>query len=361
MSNVARPLETSTVRPLSDRQIATLAERREAWTILDAANVFEPLAPINHLCPALDIAPGPPTLIAGYGYSGKTLAVQDFALAVATGDFAWGFPVRRGRVLHLDYEQGSHLTCLRYQRLARARGIDAVKLDGFLNVAVLPRRYLDSDAANELEALCSGVDLLIVDSFRAACPSTDENSSEARMPLDRLTRISEATRATCMVIHHARKPVKDSAGGSRMSIRGSGALYDAAGSVLVFGAEKGKPIRVEHEKAKNTGKTREDFGLWITDVEMGGDPAAGLRVSPVELGTDAGTPEARQAELKARILDLVRSEGVVGGVNGILDRLGGRKDTIRSAVAELKAAGRLKQGGTYHLPTLTLTGTDHAP
>lgn len=328
--------------------------------LLDAAAIFAPLPPVSWLCQALDLAPGAPALLAGYGFSGKTVAAQDLALAVASGGLAWGrFPVRAGRVLHLDYEQGSYLTRARYQRLARARGVDPAALDGRLSLGVLPSWYLDGDSG-ALEQLCDGYDLVLVDSFRAACPVTDENSSEARVPLDRLGRASERTGATGLVLHHARKPSREAVGGSRMSVRGSGALYDACGSVLVFSAEKGQPVSVEHEKARISGRPHPSFRLQIADVEFAGDPTAGLRVECLSGADDAkqDAPRGRFAEVRGKVLDLVRDEGPLsGGVNLVRARLGGRKDDIAAAVADLLQSGAIVRGGTYREPTLSL-GTD---
>src|SRR5690606_11381173 len=124
-----------------------------------------------------------------------------------------------------------------------------------------------------------GFSLCIIDSLRAAAPSIDENSSDVRRVLDVLNRVSEKTGCTCLVIHHARKPSKDSSGGARMAIRGSGAIYDACSSVLVFDGQKGLPTTVSHEKARNSGILADDFDLVIDDVEMGGEPRAGLLVA----------------------------------------------------------------------------------
>lgn len=336
--------------------------------LLDVSEIFAPLPPVKWLCQALDMAPGAPFMVAGYGFSGKTVAVQDLALAVATGSSAWGaFPVRAGRVLHIDFEQGAYLTRMRYQRLARARGIDPADLSGRLSLWSFPSWYLDGDPHNELDRLCEGVDLLIVDSFRAACPVTDENASEARVPLDRLNRISDATGMTAVVIHHARKPPREASrggagqGGARMSVRGSGALYDASGSMLVFGAEKGEPVDVVHEKARITGRMHKDFRLWIEDVQVGGDPTAGLRVSRLDASTTEGqeAPADRFSELQGRVLALARDEGTIeGGVNVLRARLDARKEDVSAAVAELVRTGALTRGGTYRQPTLTLLGTD---
>jgi len=357
-------------RPVGDglavlRLLATESQRHRAG-ILDATAIFAPLPPVRWLCQALDLAPGAPALFAGYGYSGKTVAAQEFALAVATGTPAWGrFPVRQGRVLHIDYEQGSYLTRLRYQRLARARGVDPASLAGRLEVEPLPAWYLDGgDAYEQLVRRCEGVDLVIVDSFRAACPRTDENSSDARVPLDVLGRISEATGAAPLALHHARKPTKDAQGGARMSVRGSGALYDACGTVLVFAGEKGKAVTVSHEKARITGRPCADFGLWIEDVEVDRDPVGGLRVAAVDAGGGATPDEAASAtftRVKGRVVELAGFGPIHGGAAYVRSKIGGRRDDVYEALRELVRTGALLKGGSYREPVFSLPadpGTD---
>lgn len=352
---------------LADLRAEETATTDTADECLSVHEIFAPLPPINWLCEPLEMAPGAPTLIAGYGFSGKTLCAQDLGLAVAGGLVAWGrFRVRRGRVLHVDYEQGSHLTRTRYQRLARGHGIDWRDLEGYLRLLTLPRWYLDDDDADDrLVRLCEGVDLLIIDSFRAACPATDENSSEARVALDRLTRISERTGTTPLVIHHARKPHKDAAGGARMAIRGSGALYDALGCALVFSGEKGEPITVEPDKARITGRPGPNFQIQIEDVEIDGDPRAALRLWSIESApSDAGaakvTPAAKLAVIKERVLDFIREQGgTTGGTNVVVASLGIRKELAGAAVAELVRSKLLVRGGTKNDPTLSLPGTTY--
>ena len=69
--------------------------------------IFAPLPPIPWLVQALRLAPGAPVVLAGYGFSGKTLLAQEIALCVASGKPVFGlFTCRMGRALHLDFEQG---------------------------------------------------------------------------------------------------------------------------------------------------------------------------------------------------------------------------------------------------------------
>lgn len=285
---------------------------------LTLSDLAKPLPPIPWVCERLGIAAGRPQLIAGYGFSGKTLAMQTTALSIVAGQNVFGvFPCSAGRVVHFDYEQGRYLTLQRYQRLARAMSFDFSGLDDDdLYVPIMPPVYLDGDGAYDFFAKSmEGRTWAILDSLRAAAPTADENSSEVRRHIDPLTRASEATGCAISVIHHARKPSEDGSGG-RFAIRGSGAIYDACSSVYVFDGDKGKPVKVTCEKDALRGSTDNPFGLRFEDVS---DPAVdptgaltpdqmrwGVRVvhlEPEQLTRNAG----RIVEAKAKVIHVVRT------------------------------------------------------
>jgi hypothetical protein len=322
-----------------------------AW--LGVSEIFEPLPPMQWLVQALDMAGGAPALLAGYGFSGKTVAAQALAVSVAAGMPAWGqLNVRRGVVRHFDFEQGARLTRERYQRLAMGMSVSPAELDGRLALWALPRFTFDSEGAED--KLCrwlEGVDLAIIDSYRAACPAIDENSSEARLPLDMLARVSERTGCVPLVIHHARKPSQNSAGGAKMAIRGSGALFDACSSVLCFEGIKGAPTRVSHEKARNTGRPANDFALRVRDTDGGGllvamEGAAGDGV--------AVSPDERFTALQEQVREFFRANGAQGDKDVIRERLGVRKQSLVAAMGALITRGELVQGGTRKAPTWAL-------
>lgn len=129
--------------------------RRPARSIIvvDAAEIARPLPSLSYLVPSLGIASGAPVLVAGYGFSGKTVSLQSFALSIASGRPLWGvYGVRQGRVRHFDFEQGSRVTHERYQRLSRGMGIDLAGLADRLTLAVNPTAYLDDDDAADAYA-----------------------------------------------------------------------------------------------------------------------------------------------------------------------------------------------------------------
>lgn len=250
---------------------------------LRAPEIFAPLPPLSWTVPLVALAPGRVSMVAGYGYSGKTISVQSLALSVAAGLPVWGhMECKPGSVLHFDFEQGHWLTCRRYQRLAHAMGIEAPE-ELPLEVLVLPELRLVPEAESTWARYCDGQTLIIIDSYRVAASHVDENSSQAREPLDMCSRLSHTTGATILVLHHARKTSKDAAGGVLQSIRGSSGLFDALGSCLVFVGEKGDPPVVHHEKNGITGKTCEPFALKIEDIPSEDDPEAGVLVSMIDL------------------------------------------------------------------------------
>jgi len=255
--------------------------KREALALLDGSVLAEPLPEVEHVVAEIGLVAGggAPHLIAGYGFSGKSLACQALLVALAAGAKVWGaYDAPARRVVHVDLEQGERLTRRRYQRLAKAMGVDLAALGDALAVAIMPPGLTLSAACEpRWRALMTGRDLVLVDSLRAATAGADENDSSIRAGLDMLGALSEATGCRALVIHHARKPNGDAPGG-RYSIRGSSAIYDGSDSVYVFSAERGEPIRVEHAKARSHGEPVEDFALVVTDAEIDGDPRAGVRV-----------------------------------------------------------------------------------
>jgi hypothetical protein len=226
-----------------------------------------------------------------------------------------------------------------------------------MGVSILPRRYLDEDdIEDDLVRLCDGATLVLVDSLRAAFPHADENSSEIRGHLDVLSRVSERTGAGFAVIHHARKPQRDSPGGATHSIRGSSALFDACQTVFVFEGEKDVPTRVHHQKDRLRGLTLPEFGLTSEDVPGESGPRHGLALRHLEaeeLNAEDESKSEASAERRlengvARIEAYFERHGgtVLLSAKAIRSQLQIKSSTFEAAWAELQRTGRLKRVGT---------------
>lgn len=236
---------------------------------------------------------GAPHIIAGYGYSGKTLSMQAVLLSLLSGKGVWGgYSTRLSKWCHVDFEQGRRLTQRRYKRLANAMGIDLTTLGDSINLVTMPPISLKPTFRDDWCFLMDGQDGILIDSLRAATAGQDENSSEIREGLDMLGSISETTGCRATLIHHNRKVQEGQVTGAQ-SLRGSGAIFDACDCVIVLTSAKGEPIKLEVVKARSHGEECQEASLRIHDVERDGDLKWGINISV--LGVEA-VHDARQAK-----------------------------------------------------------------
>lgn len=301
---------------------------------------------------AIGLAPGVISAIFGAGFVGKTLIAMSVGLSIASGRPLWGlFSVVRGRWLHLDYEQGRRHTKRRIVRLMRGMGLDREEMRGWFDVAIFPRLNLTlTDAENLFAELFRGYAIVTIDALRGVIPGIKENDAEVRDFLDMLSRAGERARTVVLFLHHAGKPDPNSKRARRDMGRGSSAIFDACACVFVATAEKGEPgILVSHEKDRELGRTIDDFGLRIEDVEIDGDPKGGLRIVHLDQEQRSATTTSSKTcdkfdALKSAILAVVRENTELASLNAICARVsGGAKGTKLEAIRELLDAGELLQ------------------
>jgi hypothetical protein len=318
--------------------------------------IMAPLPPMDWVVEGLEIAQGPPAMIAGYGYSGKTISAQSLILSAASGCPVWGeLPLIAGPVAHVDGEQGERLCRDRYQRLGRSLGVELEQLmaDGDMRLSCYPRTKLAEESELSWCRLFEGRRLVLLDSLRALLPpNVDENSSAVRHHLDMLARVSEQTGAAVVVLHHARKAQKDAPGGLREVIRGSSGLFDALSSCIVFAGEKGEAPSVHHEKARITGQLFESFGLEIFDEASpdGGDLRWGVRVRKTDLDQLARTAAAEKHEqLLGAVEAYIRAHPACSG-RMVRAGVPGSNQAIVAGLDELALEGRITNLGTPARP-----------
>lgn len=329
----------------------------------DTAALFAALPAQRWCVPGLQIGPGRPTLIAGYGSSAKTLASQSLALSLASGHAVWGrFDSSPMTVLHIDYEQGYFATAKRYQRLAIGHGIDLRELENRLHYIEMPRVYLDKRGCeDEYLRACEGVDLVIIDALRGAAPFTDENDSSFRQAIDVLTYVSQRTGCSFLVLHHASKPKKDSGNDARTLARGSSAIYDASGCVFNFVARPGDDARLVTQvkvPAEAEGATLEPFELVVSDVEIDGNAKAGVRCMwRVPLPVDESAKAEAEFERDAALILKAVSKAPGGQSNVIVSKCGVSRVRALEVLRALAEEGRLdvtagkNRARFYRVPT----------
>jgi hypothetical protein len=323
------------VAPANDTHREKPAARRR-FEFRSTAQLFSVKPPKMYACPALQLGAGRTNIFVGRAGSLKTWAVQDLALAVATGSKAWGrHDVSSGVVVHIDHEMGEDIE-RRYTQLARGRGIVDPKasLDGKLRVAVMPSIYLTQDDAEDAYVdAATGAKLVVIDSLMAACAGIDENDSRARMYIDLLTRVSEKTGACVVVLHHAGKGGTQ---GTKLNMaRGSSALMDAAGCVLNF-ERIGETDKVDIAQAKAAG------GPFISDqqISLQTHGAGGLQVRGTAAPTKSVAATERDEADKAKILDLLALHPK-SSLNRLEDRASLNKRRLGVLLDDLERDGRV--------------------
>lgn len=325
------------------------------------------LGPIPWVCEPLRLAPGFPSLVAGYGFAGKTVSCQQLLLAHASGGRGFGIHSMRrqaGRCMHLDWDQGERTTIERYQRLAHDSGVNLAEVvrGGFLGVASLPPVFLtDPRVESELSFVLEGVDLCLMDSLTSALPGVDENSTAIAAYLYMLGRVSGRTGCTIIMLHHYRKGKEgDKEDDPAQRIRGNGAIFNACAVAYGLSAKRGEPTRWQCVKQRHTGVLVEDFYTKVTDtgevLEMG-QPSQGLCVQLVG-DNEAETVLAKVRKLDKRrqkterdIIDAIRA-GTLRSFNDVYDIVGGDRNFTNVRFREMTENGRiLSMGGVLKVGT----------
>ncbi len=335
-----------------EREAAANDTSGRRFEIVSAAGLAVPVPPVDYVLRHFGIAPGRPSLLAGYGGGGKTILVQCLALHMAAGvGSCWGLPIATGPVLHIDYEMTLDPIRRRYQRLATAYDLGLAGCA--LEAVSMPSIYLsDTDAEEALFEVCTGRRLCIIDNLAAATASAvaKENESAIRKYLDVLTRVSARTNCTFLVLVHERKAGKDEQGGLQR-VRGSSAITDASGSVISITVGDGDGIVTLSQTKTSHRKKGDEINLKIEDTDVlgntvdatGEEDSAGLRVVRVE-----DRPLDEQAKvLRASILALlVKPQATIKDIEARLKvRKGGAVGNAVKALIVLREVVFIKGEG----------------
>lgn len=267
-------------------------------------------------------------------------------MATATGRRLCGlYEVVQTRALLLDAEVGPYLTPQRIQRIARAMGVTAEDIGDRLRVAIYPRIALDQpDAEAILTATCAGFGLVILDSLSALSGGAEEHTPEMGKLLIMLGRVSAATGAAIVVLHHTRRDGET---------RGSTSIYAGAECIWrMVEVDRGQAT-LRHERSP-MGDLQPDLTLAIHDVEVDGDPRAGLAVRVLEPERTAPrTAEASVDDLLSRLVSVVaRRPGCSSRTLRV--EVGGRGALVDAAADEAERLGKIHNAGTrtcaaYHV------------
>ena len=146
-------------------------------------------------------------LVIGDSGLGKSPLLYQAAICVAMGTPFLGHPVRQGRVLYLDYENGLGAASELITRLSAHLGLAEEPEDLLLwNLNDSPPKwdhtgYTALDMIREVSPA-----LVIIDSLSSYCPEIEEKNGVAIQELQSLRKIIRDCGTTIIGVHHLKKP-----------------------------------------------------------------------------------------------------------------------------------------------------------
>jgi hypothetical protein len=307
----------------------------------------ESLPPLKYLSKRFRMVKGRPIIISGQAGSAKTWLAMALGLSVAAGrGMAWGgIDVQlSGAIRHLDYENIDEVSARRYQRLAHGLGINLAALGDRIGRAALPRVHLTDDGAEEaLAQACVGVELVIIDSLRAACPRVDENSSTIRDYLDLLTRVTQRTGTIFVVIHHEGKAPTEGRRSAQDRARGSTAIVDAIDCQLSVTKEGGDVYKIE--QGKESWGSADPLIVKLVDIGPVDDATSMHAGLCIELADESASIrlDTKLTNAMAQIVLALRRSDRPLGATELRETVKVRHDTANSALKILKERGEVVQ------------------
>lgn len=241
----------------------------------------------------------------GASGSGKSFLAWDLACAIQRGVSWRGRRVRRGRVVYVCAEgMGGFRTRI------KAYAIDkGVSMDDLPGVIAQAPNLLETDDVKELiRAIMAygDVDLIIIDTFAATTPGSDENQSkDVGRALSHLKAIRRITGAMVLAVHHSGK---DATRGAR-GWSGMRAAMDAELEVVRTG-----DVRVVRLTKSKDGRDGLFWGFALEIVHLGldadGDEVTSCVVKEIEVQVTASASRpalsAKYKEVYDAVCDFVK-------------------------------------------------------
>lgn len=292
----------------------------------------EPEKPLKfRVVPAGEFSAGPPpawwikgvlphaeiAMMYGASGSGKSFLAWDMACAIQRGEAWRARKVRQGRVVYLCAEgMGGFRT--RIQAYAAEKQAPMTALPGVIPHA--PNLLEVEDVKELIRALKAygDVDLIVIDTFSATTPGSDENTSkDIGRALAHLKAIHRITGAMVLAVHHSGK---DAARGAR-GWSGLRAAVDAEMEV----SRQGDTRLLTLTKSKD-GRDGLFWGFGLKTVRLGldsdGDEVTSCVVEPIEVET-AQSSKPALTKVERQVFDAISAHLAGRSMDGeeVLDHL----------------------------------------
>ena len=301
---------------------------------------------------------GAPFVIGGHPKQGKTLVVEDLAIAIAAGAESWcGFPVspdmRGARVLLMPREDSARETRVRIWRLARGRGLDPRDLAGKLEVDGTSTLYLDDAAlVAKLRRSVEAFDVVLIDSLQTIHRGDENSARDMAIVCGAWRDIALTTGKAVGLIHHFNG--KGAEGDTRdpgHKLRGSSALFATARHVVGIERMKKPDSAIAVRVSGNLSHVPEPFAVRRVESTVAGGKLAWSYEPLGKLG-DVRDPEVRDAVLAAvtnSMPDGIGSRDLRDVVRDKVDASNGAIDREALQLSREKRIGRASKRATWKL------------
>jgi hypothetical protein len=256
-------------------------------------------------------------MVHGPSGGGKTFAVLDMCLSIASGKDAWcGHKVKRGAVVYLAGE-GHH--GLRGRIAAWKQHHNAGKLDMWLSKAGTDLNTPDGYARvrDNINALPVKPCLIVVDTLHRFLLGDENSAQDAKTMLDACGNLMQEFGASVLLVHHT--GVSDEA---QHRARGSSAWRGALDIELsVIPAKDGAPMQLVQRKSKDA-ELAAPIYCRLASVPIAGwfdedgeqvTSAVAVQVEADECLSKSDTPPKRVLEAKKRFEDACIALGDIKG------------------------------------------------
>jgi len=270
----------------------------------------------------------------------KTFTVLEMGIAINTGGLVFGqYHVKRpGPVLLVLEETKLGEAKQRLEWLMRSHGITAASIQDLHFLIQQGVRLDREDHWDEIRDLCARYSpVMTVFDPLARMHDGPENQQECMSPILRHLRSLQADFHTAVAVtHHLTKPGAEGSANLRMGhrIRGTSDQHSWLDCALYFTRKRNeRRVRVESEHRESPGT--EPFFIELEVYETAEGTAAQLHSA----GATAGSASA--PAIRPRITTrLAESPGGLN-ISELFRVVGGRKDRVQSAIAEMVLAGEV--------------------
>lgn len=269
-------------------------------------------------------------ILYGPSGSGKSFVMLDLCMAIARGVPWRGLKVAQGRVRYIVAEgRGGFRKRIKAYGMHHGVDLDQVPM---AVMETAPNFLLNDDVKAVAQAVSAsqGADVIVVDTFAKVTPGANENAGEDMgKALDNCRRISEATGALVILVHHTGKDVDRGARGWS----GIRAAADFETEVCKDEASGKRWLQVTKQK------DGDDDGRW------------GFKLEDVIVGLDEDDDPITSCVLAD---DEAPEKGRARKVDG-KRKLGPWEEVILETFAEMQ------MGGDVKLPALVIAAADKRP